>query len=144
MTLCLNLFMVAHLCIQLGRPHEYTQRYGLKEHSLILDVDFSCSEVRCQTATANKSQVFEYWAVSSLATDAGENQSAVPCDNDVIRSDWVRPIGLRQLEFHARTLYIDMSKKSMDHLKQHGNIMVLWLYIPWALWFPLFIYLIFT
>ncbi len=24
-------------------------------------------------------------------TDTGENQSAVRCDNDVIRSDWVRP-----------------------------------------------------
>ncbi len=58
-----------------------------------------------QTATANKSQVFEYWAVSSLATDTGEKQSAVPCDNDVIRSDWVRPIGLRHLEFHVRTLH---------------------------------------
>ncbi len=40
--------------------HIYTQRYGLKEHFLILDVDFSCSEVHCQTATANESQVFEY------------------------------------------------------------------------------------
>ncbi len=35
--LSLNLFMVAHFCIKLGRPREYTQRYGLKEHSLILD-----------------------------------------------------------------------------------------------------------
>ncbi len=60
MTLSLNLFMVAHFCIQLGRACKYTQRYGLKEHSLILDVDFSCSEVRCQTSTANESQVFEY------------------------------------------------------------------------------------
>ncbi len=57
-------------------------------------------------ATASTSHIFECWAVSSLATDTGENQSAVPCDNDVIRSDWVRPIGLRHLEFHARTLYI--------------------------------------
>ncbi len=55
-------------------------------------------EMRCQTATANESQVFEYWAVSSLATDTGENQSAEPYDNDVIRSDWVGPIGLRQLK----------------------------------------------
>ncbi len=60
MTLSLNLFMVAHFCIQLGSPREYTQRYELKEHSVIFDVDFSCSDVRCQTATANKSQVFEY------------------------------------------------------------------------------------
>ncbi len=59
-----------------------------------------------QTATANKSQVFEYWAVSSLATDTGQNQSAVPCDNDVITSDCVRPIRLCHLEFHARTIYI--------------------------------------
>ncbi len=35
--------------------------------------------------------------MSSLATDTGENHSAEPCDYDVIRSDWVRPIGLRQL-----------------------------------------------
>ncbi len=55
-----------------------------------------------QTATASTSHVFECWE-SSLATDTGENQSAMPCDNDVIRSDWVRPIGLRHLEFHART-----------------------------------------
>ncbi len=53
------------------------------------------SEVRCQTATAIKSQVFEYWAMSSLATDTGENQSAEQYDNDDIRSDWVGPIGLR-------------------------------------------------
>ncbi len=54
------------------------------------------------------SHIFECWAASSLATDTGENQSAVPCNNDVIRSDWVRPIGLRHLEFHARTLYLWM------------------------------------
>ncbi len=35
--------------------------------------------------------------MSSLATDTGENQSAEPYDNDVIRSDWVGPIRLRQL-----------------------------------------------
>ncbi len=44
-TLSLNLFIVAHLCIQLGRSCKYTQRYGLNEHSLTLDADFSCSEV---------------------------------------------------------------------------------------------------
>ncbi len=49
------------------------------------------------TATANENQLFEYWAMSSLATDTGENQSAEPYDNDVIRSDWVGPIRLRQL-----------------------------------------------
>ncbi len=58
------------------------------------------------TATTNISRAFECWAASSLATDTGENQSAVPCDNDVIISDWVRPIGLRHLEFHARTLCV--------------------------------------
>ncbi len=63
------------------------------------------SEARCEIATTSTSHIFECWAESSLATDTGENQSAVPCDNDVIRSDWVRPIGLRHLEFHARTLY---------------------------------------
>ncbi len=56
------------------------------------------------TATVSTSHIFECWAASSLATDTGESQSAVPCDNDVIRSDWDRPIGLRHLEFHARTL----------------------------------------
>ncbi len=40
-----------------------------------------------QTATASTSHIFECLAASSLATDTGENQSAVPCDNDVIRSD---------------------------------------------------------
>ncbi len=40
-----------------------------------------------RTATANKSQVFEYWAASSLATNTRENQSAVSCDNDVVSSD---------------------------------------------------------
>ncbi len=64
------------------------------------------SEARCETATKSTSHIFECWAESSLATDTEENQSAVPCDNDVIRSDWVRPIGLRHLEFHDRTLYI--------------------------------------
>ncbi len=58
------------------------------------------------TATASISQVFECWAASSLATDPGENQSAVPCGNDVIMSYWVRSIELRHLEFHARTLYL--------------------------------------
>uniref|UniRef100_A0A673KGH9 Si:ch211-160o17.6 n=1 Tax=Sinocyclocheilus rhinocerous TaxID=307959 RepID=A0A673KGH9_9TELE len=32
------------------------------------------------------------------------NQSDVPCDNDVFMSYRVRSIGLRHLEFHARTL----------------------------------------
>ncbi len=59
-----------------------------------------------QTATTNTSHIFECWAESSLTTDTGENQSAVPCDNDVIRSDWVRPIELHHLELHTRTLYI--------------------------------------
>ncbi len=59
-----------------------------------------------RTATTSTSHIFECWAESSLATNTGENQSAMPCDNDVITSDWVRPIGLRHLEFHARTLYI--------------------------------------
>ncbi len=45
--------------------------------------------------------------MSSLATDTGENQSAEPFDNDVIRSDWVGPIRMRQLQFHARTLYLE-------------------------------------
>ncbi len=55
--------------------------------------------LKCATATANTSQVFECWAASSLATDTGENQSAVPFDNDVIITSlslWLR---------HARTLY---------------------------------------
>ncbi len=58
-----------------------------------------------QTATASTSHIFECWI---LATNTGQNQSAVPCDNDVVRSDWVRPIamGLHHLGFHARTLYI--------------------------------------
>ncbi len=42
------------------------------------------------TATASSSQVFECWAASSLAADAKRNQSPVPCDKDVIISDWVR------------------------------------------------------
>jgi len=45
------------------------------------------SEVHCQTATANKSQLFECSTMSSLATDARVNQSAVPFNNDDIRSD---------------------------------------------------------
>ncbi len=62
------------------------------------------SEVRCKLLQASTSHIFECWAVNSLATHTRENQSAVPCDNDVIMSDWVKPIGLHQ--FHARTLYI--------------------------------------
>ncbi len=58
-----------------------------------------------RTATTSTSHIFECWAESSLATDSGENKSAVPCD-DVSRSDWVRPIRLRHLELHARTLYL--------------------------------------
>ncbi len=42
--------------------------------------------------TESTTQVFECWAASSLATDTGENQSAVPRDNDVIMSGWVIPI----------------------------------------------------
>ncbi len=59
-----------------------------------------------KTSTVSTSHIFECWATSSLATDSGENQSAVPCDNDVIKSVWVRPIGLRHLEFLGRTLYL--------------------------------------
>ncbi len=36
-----------------------------------------------QTATISISQVLECWAASSLAIDTGEDQSGVPCDNDV-------------------------------------------------------------
>ncbi len=36
------------------------------------------------------SELFDY-----IFTDTGENQSAVPCDNDVIMSYWVRSIGHR-------------------------------------------------
>ncbi len=56
--------------------------------------------------------------MSSLATDAGENQSAVPCNDDDIRSDWVGPIGLRQLEFYARTLYLP---QSLINYIDHGS-----------------------
>ncbi len=51
-----------------------------------------------RTATASTSHIFECWAESSLATGTGENQLAVPCNNDVIRSDCVRPIGQCHLE----------------------------------------------
>ncbi len=39
---------------------------------------------RGETATTSTSHIFECWAEISLATNTGENQSAVPCDNDVI------------------------------------------------------------
>ncbi len=44
--------------------------------------------------------------LSSELIGSRENQSAVPCDNDVIMSDWVRFIRLRHLQFHAITLYL--------------------------------------
>ncbi len=70
---------------------------------------FRCFWNTLQTATASTSNIFECWAASSLAIGPEENQSAVPC-GDVIRSDWVRPIGLRHLEFHARTLFFKYPK----------------------------------
>ncbi len=79
-----------------------------------------------RTATTSTNHIFECWAEILLATDTGENQSAVPCDNDVIRSDWVRPIGLHHLEFHARTLYMYVR---FTMLKVYNSIMVLWLCI---------------
>ncbi len=69
-------------------------------------VRWRVSEARWETAAVSTSHIFECWAESSLATDTGENQSAVSCDHDVIRSDLVRPIELRHLERHARTMYI--------------------------------------
>ncbi len=81
---------------------QYSQWYGLEEHSLILDVDFAVSEARYKLLQQALVTYLNVERASSLATGPEENQSAVPC-GDVIRSDWVRPIGLRHLEFHART-----------------------------------------
>ncbi len=63
-----------------------------------------------QTARASTSHTFECWVATLLAhyTFKGENQSAVPCDNDVIRSDWRRPIRLHHLDFHGRILCVLM------------------------------------
>ncbi len=89
---------------------QYSQWYGLEEHSLILDVDFTVSEARYkllqQALVTYLNGERAHWL---LATGPEENQSAVPC-GDVIRSDWVWPIGLRHLEFHARTLYFKYPK----------------------------------
>ncbi len=79
-----------------------------------------------QTATASTSHVFECWAATSLATNTGESQSVVPCGNDVNRSDLVRLIGLRHVEFRARTLYFNhgIYKTSYtngnQYAKKHG------------------------
>jgi len=68
--------------------------------------EFTVSGACCKLL-ASASHIFECWAASSLVTtDTGVNQSAVPCDNGVIGSDWVRPIRLHHLEFHVRTLYL--------------------------------------
>ncbi len=61
------------------------------------------------TATASTNHIFGCWAASSLSTDTGESQSAVPCDKDVIKSDWVRPIGLRQLQSFLPELCIQFN-----------------------------------
>ncbi len=84
--------------------------YSIQESPCSRSIQVELGKVEGSWSTVNyyskQSQVFEYWAVSSLATDTGENESPVPCDDDVIRSDWVRPIVLRHLEFHARNLYM--------------------------------------
>ncbi len=43
----------------------------------------------------------------------------MPCGNDVIWSYWDRPIGLRHLEFHARTLYFCHDNSRRDW---RGNV----------------------
>ncbi len=85
-----------------------------------------------QTATASTSHVFECWAATSLGTNTGESQSIVSCDNDVNRSDLVRLIGLRHVEFRARTLYFNhgIFKTSYtngnQYAKKHGKFLFCW------------------
>ncbi len=106
-----------------GNNESRTLPYSIHEspHSRSIQVELGMVEgfwSTLQTTTTSTSHKFECWAASSLATDTVENQSAVPCD-DIIRSDWVRPIGLCHLEFHARTLYFCHDNSRRDW---HGNV----------------------
>ncbi len=47
------------------------------------------------------SPILECWAESSLATDTGENQSAEPCDDDVMRSDVMNSVFIGILKTHT-------------------------------------------
>ncbi len=85
---------------------QYTKRYGLEKHSFILDVDFAVSEACCkllQQALVIYVNVEQraHWPPIQVRC-----WSAVPCDNDVISLDWVKPIGLCHLEFHASALHV--------------------------------------
>ncbi len=68
----------------------------------------------------NESQVFEYGGVSSLATDTGEDHSAEPYDNDVIRSIELGQFrsDCANLEFHARSLYLSEDLKQLRNITQ--------------------------
>ncbi len=107
-----HLFNLVYGCsflILLGRPRN-TQRYGLEEHSLNLMLISDVSEVRCYCYSKHW-QVFECWAASLLTTSLliqeRTNQLCHVimmslCHIELDLSD----IGLRHLEFHARTLCV--------------------------------------